>query len=546
MREQQTNAAHRIVARAFEIIVRLWPAGSRDWARAMQAELPEIMDANESLKWLAGGMMSLTHAWWNRILFGRGAQLDAPAPVKSPGAWPVAVLLLALAACALPAMRQGMSTIFAAWKGFNAGITDAQLQRMGREAEQDRDAKMLAFVAMKLPVTQQSLHWADLAVSLDPSLTWVYMEMQEYPLDRRMSQADFSQRVARLEQWDPDNAVPYLLEAGRVFEQFEMDNHYQTTAMANYYDYLAKNPVWSAAMDKAFRAARFDDYSKRRFELNLTVMREHKIDNPMSLLFSVYSTPIPNLMAIRVYGHGLIREGERRETGSDFAGATQLYWRVADFSQQMELGSRDTTIERLIALSMVRESFEKLQGVLQRSGRGDEARFAAYEVENARAIVDGIAAENHRSYSEQKAALWEPLTLHASALAIIVAAIFSSATLLWLSFGFRSGEKPRPTLRRWLCAISQCSAALLAFAVAFFLINYVPYLVMYRDMSAMNSESLRRTFGGLLEVAVFAFPSSNPEMGVYYWSGFSALCSAIVLTLIARMVLRALMEKTPA
>ena len=62
--------ATRFASWAFRGIVRAWPADTRDWARGMQSELTDITDARESLRWLQGGVMSLTKAWWNRALFG--------------------------------------------------------------------------------------------------------------------------------------------------------------------------------------------------------------------------------------------------------------------------------------------------------------------------------------------------------------------------------------------------------------------------------------------------------------------------------------------
>jgi len=550
MREQHNDAAYRIVGRAFEIIVRLWPAGSRDWARAMQAELPEIMDANESLKWLAGGMMSLTHAWWNRILFGRGAQIEATRPIKSPGVWSAALLLIALGACALPPMRQGMTAVFDTWQGIWGRASDAQLEKMGRTAEQNHDAKALADVAMKLPVTEETLRWADLAVSLNPNLTWIYFEMEGGIPTYRMKDADFALRVARLEQWDPENAAPYLLEAGRVFDRFWMDSHGVVTLAKGTWPgasaELAKNPVWSRAMDQAFRAPKYDDYVSRRFDLNLSVMREHKMDRPVDLLFSIYSARIPDLLAIEVYADGLMHEGEAREAAGDLAGASELYWRVSHFANRMQLGSIKTSFERHLALGIAEKSFVKLQGVLTRAGRADEARFASDEAENAQATIQEVMAGMRRRGEDLVAGTWAALVIHLSAAVIVVTAFLSCTTLLWLALGFRSEETTRPTLRSWLCAVGRFSPAVMAFGVVLFLTTYVPYFHAFHDASPESMDNILRMFGGLLDVGVSLWPSSNPEVGVYFWSGFSALCSATVLVLIARMVLRARMDKTPA
>ena|SRR5438270_915433 len=45
---------------AANLIVRLWPSDTKDWARAFAAELPEAETISQSLRWLLGGVMLLT------------------------------------------------------------------------------------------------------------------------------------------------------------------------------------------------------------------------------------------------------------------------------------------------------------------------------------------------------------------------------------------------------------------------------------------------------------------------------------------------------
>ena len=116
--------------------------------------------------------MSLGETWWNQLIYG-GTPQEAE-PVKMPGVAAAILLLLAISSFALPGMRQGAIAIFDTWNFSRSYLSDAQLQKMGREAEQNHDAATLAFVAMRLPEnSSEKLRWADLAVSLDPSLTWV-------------------------------------------------------------------------------------------------------------------------------------------------------------------------------------------------------------------------------------------------------------------------------------------------------------------------------------------------------------------------------------
>ncbi len=122
--------ATRFAAWAFRGIVRMWPADTRDWARGMQSELTDITDARESLRWLQGGVMSLTKAWWNRALFG--AKSGERRPLKLPGIGAIAFLLLAIISLALPGMRQGLTAVVQTWQSSRGDLSDSELRATRR------------------------------------------------------------------------------------------------------------------------------------------------------------------------------------------------------------------------------------------------------------------------------------------------------------------------------------------------------------------------------------------------------------------------------
>jgi hypothetical protein len=59
----------------------------------MQAELPQMESTNESLHWLAGGIMSLIKALWSGALYSGNKKELAPA--KKPGIHSALVTLAA-------------------------------------------------------------------------------------------------------------------------------------------------------------------------------------------------------------------------------------------------------------------------------------------------------------------------------------------------------------------------------------------------------------------------------------------------------------------
>jgi formylmethanofuran dehydrogenase subunit E len=83
------------------------------------------------------------------------------------------------------------------------------LEALARRAEQKQDAEALVFVAVRHWEASERVRLAEEAVRLDQNLTWVYAMV--YACSPRPSELD--QRVQKLERWDPQNALPYLITA---------------------------------------------------------------------------------------------------------------------------------------------------------------------------------------------------------------------------------------------------------------------------------------------------------------------------------------------
>jgi hypothetical protein len=543
---RQQSASHKFISFAFGKLVWLWPADSRDWALAMQAELPQMESTQQSLQWLAGGIMSLGKAWWNQLIYGGTSQEAAPA--KLPGVTTAILLLLAISSFALPGMRQGMVAIFDTWNFSRSYLDSAQLQKMGSQAEQNRDASTLAFVAMRLPANSpEKVRWANLATSLDPSLTWIYFQMQD---ERERPDANFSERIARLEKWDPDNAVPYLMEAQRSFESFGSAKDGTPAQWVTSRDYreheteIAKHPEWISAMDKAFKSPHFSDYQNERFNLNLAIQRKFGMNRPVDLVYSTLAARIPNLLNVRVYATWLTYQGEQRETAGDNSSAAENYWRAAHFGQRMELESSPDGIERLIAISILKNSFEKLKNLYERTGRADEAKYSSFELENAKAAVVAFRENNWRLAEATSLPSWSALMIQIASLLILVTALFSCVALLWLALRIGGAPASRLASHKNACMIARISPALLMISLGIFYANYFPYLRSFNDASPRFAQNLTSTFGGLLKVP-FSFSQfwTYGHGAVYFWTGALVIGCVAVLILLIRMPARGKMQK---
>lgn len=540
--------SQKIVNAAFEGIVRLWPADTRDWARAMQAEAADITDARESFSWLLGGVMSLSKAWMKRILFG-SKNSDAVAP-RMPGFGAIAMLLIATAALATPMLRQGLTAVVDMWRTPRGGFSDAELHTLARKAEREHDAKMLTFVAMQLPVSLETIRWADEAVSMDPSLMWIYVQMDGSMAPYQIPDQDFAPRIANVEQWDPDNSAGYLAEASRAFENAHWDEGYlwgtrlggegAPDSKHRNFDaaaaFAAKNHQWVALMEKAFRAPRFDDYSQRRFELVLNVVREHQIEQPLAVLDSVSSSRLPNFQNVQVYSWALERKGQLSEA-TDEVSASQAYWEMANFAQQMKIGSHGGVIETIFASNISRRAFAGLQSLLQRERRDDEARYAAYQVQAADAELREIRTTHLGSLWQDRTTLWNGLVLHASAFVVIVSGGLSLLSLLWIGISYRGDS--RGAGRRWVCAIARLSPVLLLFSTAVFYTTYFPYASALKYATPENLAHVADPLAAVLSLAYLLSFTGRHYGVVYLWTGITVAGVAIAMMMLVRMTLRA-------
>src|SRR5580704_8814074 len=118
--QAHSSAALEFIAGAFGAIVALWPTDSKDWALAMQAELCEMNSTQESLQWLAGGIMSLGKAWWNEVVYGWKDDEKEPSTVRTPGPIALALAVAALIAFFMvPSVHEGFSAVVRSWHPYS-------------------------------------------------------------------------------------------------------------------------------------------------------------------------------------------------------------------------------------------------------------------------------------------------------------------------------------------------------------------------------------------------------------------------------------------
>ena len=235
MSVNQNSPGHRLAAWLARGAARAWPEESRKWGMALEAELFEIQGPGASLRWAIGGVMLFTRAWWNHFLrsWNRPAGVPEGGPLaelaKNASRVPrtprfVTALLLACFArqsflsrtCGAPLLRRPKPG------GYQSQSLQqsAEFAHLRKEADRNQDPQLLAFMALLSEDANERARMANEAVRLDASLTWIYcyVHAEQGPWWPYSVPQVW---INRLQEWDPDNAMPRLLVAQEIHTRYE-------------------------------------------------------------------------------------------------------------------------------------------------------------------------------------------------------------------------------------------------------------------------------------------------------------------------------------
>jgi hypothetical protein len=446
-------------------------------------------------------------------------------------------LLLSAAFFLLPQFRQAMLLPFIYESVENlrpapfATIPAEKLHAWAREGESQRDAPTLAFVALRTRDAKEGARLADLAVSLDPKLGWIYHSMISVTGERKSKQS--LEWARKLQQFDPENAIGYLQEAEHFRENSEVFSRSQNLAQPEW-DKRLQQTAWRAAMEKAFAAPRYDGYNLRRFLLERTFMRDRGMATPMRLVYSIASYPIPNLLNIREYANLVVLKlGKDAENAKRTKEALEHYWKVAHFGERMQLGPGASLIEQLMAMAVQRIAYVPLAALLRSSGQGDAAATLDYIDAEMKRRTEALAGRDLLALTSN--AMWNGLLV---AIFVALVVILGAATLLSVAF---------VNLKRWFRKDKQgvtyatVTTAENYLPVGWFIVclglyisyypyarNFQHYMVAFGDMN--NLESV--VFNSLALPWAFLpgqqLPLGNPFLP-YAWYALGALVLAVVL-----------------
>jgi hypothetical protein len=519
---RQQSTLQKFISFAFGRIAALWPSDSREWALAMQAELPQMESTQESLQWLAGGIMSLFKAWWNGALYsGSNKEL---APVKKPGILSALVTVAALALLLIPSANQGLRAVITSWQPQRDRFEayQVQIQRLAREAESRGDAKTMAFAAIHFESRKDFVSLANKAVALDPSLTWIYS--QGYQSDSWVPEArDWG---TKLEAWDPGNGFAYLVKAQIRNSELVRDGKWVRRSWG---DAAKFDPQWMECGRKAMESPRYDSYYKRRIQFDREVMRTHRLKDP----YLVFRSLVPSLWATRwpvyVYSQTVLDEAKAAVARGDKQTATRDAWAVAHFGELLRAQGA-TEWERVSSVEYLRPAYTILQPLLAAEGRSDEAAMLSQELET---IKPGAPATLSSSWPDDFGYGWGKAAGVAIDLGVASAVLFAIALLfagIWLYAARFAPSMSSGAIYRMACRIGRYSPAGLLVSLAVLAASYRPvtdavgaylYYQSNWDPNGMFAHGALRSaveaFSSVYYVPGLFWPSPRPSHHATFW-----------------------------
>ena len=524
-----------------EYAIRIAPAESREWGRAMREELSFVEGRWAALAWAFGGASVMAKQALIALfipgrgqgippgdeLFARHVSLGKAAQVAGG-----ACVLAALLFFGAPPFRQAFQVALKPWYVMlqaASGNSQPGFESLARRAEAQHDAEGLAFCAVRLQGSSQSARLAQEAVRLNPSLVWVFAVVGM----RHPQLPQVGQWMMQLEQWDPQNSFFHLIEAESI-ESSHFRGLVWTPATQE------QEQAWRSAMAAAFQSPEFDDYLDRVAELNRRVIPRYGLYDPYEVESrEQLDLPFEALDSYERFAKWLLRSGEELEARGDRKGARDRYWTVARFGQLMDSRAR-TGFEHLIGTSLQAMAYKQLQASSEKGGDRQEAALFAYLA----AKFDSLSGE-HPGFPKESAfgldtARRNAAVVQISGLMILVCSGLLVIAAAILIVGNFAGEQKRAAAQRAkpvATMVVLSSAAGLLFSSVTLYLTYRPYWYIYQSAVQNGGRSQARDL--LLFLKDTKIPagvsprvslllhsllySGSPNFLFYVWTGVTLL-----------------------
>jgi hypothetical protein len=556
---------HRLAACLLRAGIRLAPGDAREWGNAMLGELQHIEGNWAAVAWALGGAGVLAKQALIALLLPTRDRQAAPvgnplareakmhkASLISGGACLAVVLLFFLA----PVFRQAFRVSLAQWYHVihvepSSWLRQPELESFARRVEKNQDAEGMAFVAARLNNPDESVRLAEVAVRLDPKLTWILGVAGA----RHSGAPEVPAWVQKLKKWDPGNALPYLILAQR--------DDMESVAKPGGWNALyppKRSAAWMGAMAGAFNSDRIDDYRDRRRTVDRTVARRYGLSDPALVVEErtfMYRLPTYATWDSVRYAILAIDSGKSLEARGDLKGAIEKYLQVAHFVRAF----RPHASYPVFLDTLMPPLYGRLAAIYRKTGDATQSAYfadltatAKYELERDRLQWH---SEMENRHSILGVASWNALVVEASD--VVMLASFCLLLIALIVVFAQSG-----TLKLRKLRIGPVTTGVGLLGAAGLLVSSITLYVAYRPYAAIYSRFLQtgdtsqlktlRDFLGFTRSpigtqfyrpgpldywgVVFSPYISAPDFTFYFWLAVTVLGVATLAAIAARHLLK--------
>lgn len=560
MAPQSLSRSQKLSSFLARKIVWLWPKQTKEWGLAFQAELPEIATPFASARWVMGGAALLARESLRHFLrnlwrpLGVTALSDPPAFAGNGGPAPRMPRLFAglflfasLAILGLPEVRAslGSSVLFGQTR-IHEYFHERNIQKLREQARTNRDPQLLAFLSLALSYKAERYSLADEAILRDPSLTWIdYYAAWWFWNDTNRDHFLSNERIARLQAFDPQNAMPLLLSAMAISHpaRAHSDTSHNNPEEPAWEREVVKNPAWIAAMERAFSAPQYHEYVAQPVDLVRQVCDRYHVSDPdiLSYAFFSYGPMLETSMDIEAYSRFLVRSGEEAAARKDWPHAIEDYKNVEQFSDRIP---KQDEYRRWFAAKIGGKAAKKLELALEATNRPKEAQIAAAKA----ASWDRVTAEfqshlQQISWGERQQRPWskaERAGLVINLAVGLIAIVLPLTVTVFLCVALASSYSRRilGRLYRLVCLAADVAPIVLVFSLALLFFTYHPYAHSFQNATSREDLKAAVAVTHQLPLTVWIFVSDFFYIHgrYYFWVGLTSVLSLVLFLLLFRMV----------
>jgi len=423
----------------------------------------------------------------------------------------------------------------AAWsETFHVTASNDQprLRALSKRAEARHDPEGLVFVAARLQDTRESARLAEEAVRLDPNLLWAYVIVaRAHP-----NLAEVHHWIPKLEHWDPQNALFYLITA----ESIDTDHFSKASKVPpnERQEELQWGPLWQTAMVAAFASPKFDDYLDRLRELDRRVVSRYGFNDPYAVLWGEEETvwPINNAQQ---FAKSRLQLGQDLQARGDRKRAAEEYWAVARFGQMID-SQGHSRLEHWLGTALQAMAYKRLQSFSAKEGNSSETALFTYLAERFDPVrgmhtwfrddwVFGQETSRRNATVLQIASL---MMLVFCGLMVVAAPILMASSRRGAR---RAAERGGPVAT--LVTLASTMGLLLSSATIY--LTYRPYWYIFQHAILKGDRSQARDLLDFL-IATRMLPGLVPgsdlslNLPVYFWAGVTLLGVISLLLILLR------------